>query len=578
MAFNHTGDQLICTGWEGHLELFDTGTARVLTAVSSMRSSFRFSRDDLRLAGAVRDGQIGIWHVSGGPEFRSLIHNATSERVEYLHASVHEDGRLLAIAMNIGFGIWDLSTGSELAFIPDGNRNNQVLFEPSGSLLTLSAKGLSRWPITKDLDSPGELVLGPAEPLPLPNGNDLDQSHDGKVIVTCDRTVNIQQPHAGGWILRADRPQEPLRLDAGADIGWIAVSPDGRWVVTGTHNQGAVKVWNASDGQLVKTLAEWGADYGSHFSPDGRWLTTGLDGGRLYAVETWLPGPKVDVEAVFTPDNKLMAVPCRTGIHLMDCATGRKVAFLESPHLELSRPALFSPNAAHLITINLQNGVHVWDLHLIRRQLKDVELDWDWPEFTTTDRDSKVETLRVKVRLGDAPDASLTAEILARQAIEHHRRAIAENPEDAVACNNLAWAYLTAPVTLRDVKAALPLAETAVRLTPTNGDYRNTLGVAYYRAGRFREAIEVLQPNLESQDDASLTFDLYFLAMSHQQLGESARARDYYNWAVRWTRTRIDPSAGHLAELTAFQAEADELLKQRADTTAEQGANKTESD
>jgi WD40 repeat protein len=156
MAFNHAGDKLVCTGWQGHLELFDTGTGRELTAIPSMRSSFRFSQDDLRLASAVHDGQIGIWHVSGGPEFRSLIHNATSETVEYLRASVHDDGRLLAIAMNIGFGIWDLSTGSELAFIPGGNRNNQVLFEPSGSLLTLSTTGLARWPVATAITRQGK--------------------------------------------------------------------------------------------------------------------------------------------------------------------------------------------------------------------------------------------------------------------------------------------------------------------------------------------------------------------------------------------------------------------------------------
>ena len=71
--------------------------------------------------------------------------------------------------------------------------------------------------------------------------------------------------------------------------------------------------------------------------------------------------------------------------------------------------------------------------------------------------------------------------------------------------------------------------------------YRNTLGVAYYRAGRYREAVDVLRPNLESQDDRSLAFDLYFLAMSHHCLGEAARARDYFDWAVRWTGTLTPP-------------------------------------
>jgi hypothetical protein len=50
--------------------------------------------------------------------------------------------------------------------------------------------------------------------------------------------------------------------------------------------------------------------------------------------------------------------------------------------------------------------------------------------------------------------------------------------------------------------------------------------------------------------------------MSHHRLGDTARARDYYDWAVRWQRTQPGLSAGHLEELAVFQAEAEELLKQ----------------
>jgi hypothetical protein len=39
-----------------------------------------------------------------------------------------------------------------------------------------------------------------------------------------------------------------IRLDAGADIVWIAVSPDGRWVVTLTHDPNSLaRVWDVLD-------------------------------------------------------------------------------------------------------------------------------------------------------------------------------------------------------------------------------------------------------------------------------------------------------------------------------------------
>ena len=70
-----------------------------------------------------------------------------------------------------------------------------------------------------------------------------------------------------------------------------------------------------------------------------------------------------------------------------------------------------------------------------------------------------------------------------------------------------------------------------------------------------------MQPNLKDQVDWALTYDLYFLAMSHHQLGESARAREFYDLAVRWSvahQRSAQPCM--LVELAAIQAEAAELL------------------
>lgn len=48
--------------------------------------------------------------------------------------------------------------------------------------------------------------------------------------------------------------------------------------------------------------------------------------------------------------------------------------------------------------------------------------------------------------------------------------------------------------------------------------------------------------------------------MSHHRLGETARARDYYDWAVRWVQAQRGLDAGHLEELFVFRAEAAKLL------------------
>src|SRR5262249_49766713 len=150
-----------------------------------------------------------------------------------------------------------------------------------------------------------------------------------------------------------------------------------------------------------------------------------------------------------------------------------------------------------VVVSGFSSSIHIWDLRAIRMRLKEMGLDWDWPEFPPAAADGPVTI--------EAPPGDLAKQ----QAIERWRREVEAAPDSAWACNNLAWAYLTAPGALRDAAAALPLAEKAVRVGGGAAS-RNTLGVAYYRAGRYREAVEVLRPNLQGQRDRVLAYDLYF--------------------------------------------------------------------
>jgi tetratricopeptide (TPR) repeat protein len=204
-------------------------------------------------------------------------------------------------------------------------------------------------------------------------------------------------------------------------------------------------------------------------------------------------------------------------------------------------------------------------LRAIRTRLKGLNLDWDWPGFPHAPAEKPADRpVRIEVVPGNLVKPALTREQRAKQSIERFRRELAAQPNLARACNDLAWAYLAAPEGLRDVAAALPLAEKAVRLESRTATYRNTLGVAYYRAGRYREAVEMLRPNLDKQEDWALAFDLYFLAMSHHRLGEKASARVYHDWAGRWVAMQRDLNPEYREELMVFRAEAEKLLGARA--------------
>jgi eukaryotic-like serine/threonine-protein kinase len=559
LAFNHAGDRLAAYGWGKYVELFDVGTGQKLFATTPGHySHLRFSRDDQRLAGWVQDGKLGIWQVADGRECRRLVSKTGPGIGPSYRVSLHRDGRLLAAGTTEGFCLWDLASGCELDFIPMPYGHSPVLFEPSGALLTLGATGLARWPVRSESGSTDQLVVGPPGRIPLPHGHCLGQSQDGRVIVTCARDIGSQEAFAGGWILHADRPGEPIRLDV-PDISYIAVSPDGAWVVTVTHGVGQAKVWNARDGKFFKQLTDRGAGFPS-FSPDGRWLSTNIQDGQLFAVDTWEPDLRAGAWGTFAPKGKLMAVQSQASVvRLVDPATSRELARLEDPALTWTTWPIFSSDGTKLIGFNadkligLNNGIRVWDLRVIRHQLAKMGLDWEAPPYPSADLASQVVSpLKVEVRHGEP----VSHEEQARRAIETYRRQLKATPNNPAVCNNLAWQYLTAPEPLRDAKAALPLAEKAVRLVPGNATYANTLGVAYYRNDRYREAVDTLRSNLIRGEDWDLAFDLYFLAMSYHKLDDTALAKVYFDWAVRWPRTNERLKPGHVEELNMFRSEA----------------------
>src|SRR5262249_19685308 len=130
----------------------------------------------------------------------------------------------------------------------------------------------------------------------------------------------------------------------------------------------------------------------------------------------------------------------------------------------------------------------------------------------------------------------------------------------ALELNNLAWRLATGPPAERDTVTALQLAERAVRLAPSEALYLNTLGIAQYRVGRYRDAVATLQRSLALGKGRLDAFDLFFLAMGHARLGETARAKDCFDRAVKWTQGRNALPAQETAELKMFRIEAEQTL------------------
>jgi tetratricopeptide (TPR) repeat protein len=145
-----------------------------------------------------------------------------------------------------------------------------------------------------------------------------------------------------------------------------------------------------------------------------------------------------------------------------------------------------------------------------------------------------------------------------------HLRAL--NP-DLISCkglfaylsNNVAWHYVTAAAAEGRGPRVLPLAQKAVALEPGNVMHVNTLGVVFYRLGRYQDTINCLEENAKSDADF-FAFDGYFLAMAYHQLGNSRAARDWFERSNAWFKQRTDLPAVWSKELATFRSEAAALL------------------
>jgi hypothetical protein len=365
---------------------------------------------------------------------------------------------------------------------------------------------------------------------------DLGSSADGRVLAI---------PNLGrGAIVLLPAEKRLVTLEPQEDVRHAAVSPDGRWVATGSHSAlkgPGAKVWDARSGQVVRALSVPGFCC-VRFSPDKKWLLTTGGGYKLWSVGDWTEGPPLETPATgsalaagaFSADGSLLALQDVPGVvRLVAPATGKEVARLTAPEPSLIRPFCFTTDGTRLVCVDAEKeSLLIFDLRSIRAQLVKLGLDWDAPPYPPASA-ALPEPLDVEVAGTD-----LTANEL----------------------NSQAWRLVVGPVDQRNPAHALQLVQEALEQQPGNSHLLNTLGVVQYRRGQCAEAVKALEKSLAADRAQSIGSGLFFLAMCHGKLGARDKARDCFDRAVQWWAGRRGLSLQHLSELVAFRAEAEAVL------------------
>jgi serine/threonine protein kinase/WD40 repeat protein/Tfp pilus assembly protein PilF len=606
LTFNHAGTLLASNDWNGILRLWDTRTGRQVFNTPAVNSLLRFSPDDRLLAAEVKGSKLRLLRIADGREFRTLpCLTVPGGHYHPLSQALAPEGRLLAATIFgndsfHGIALLDLATGSQLAFLPIGY-SLPVRFDGDAGLMTCGQNGLLEWPLQRS-GMPGLLRYGPPRTL-LPRGEAdiIGLSADGRLLA-------LPRYQRGALLVQRDHPAKFTELTPQEDVRFCAISTDGRWVATGSHDSQKVfvKVWDGPTGKLVKDLPVHGSSLVG-FSPDGRWLATTGGGCRLWVVGSWEEGPKISGDRfAFAPDSKVLAVGDGFGVvHLYDPNTGAEYARLEVGSQVRPIPQCFTPDGAQLITGNVEEGtIQIWNLRAIREQLADMGLDWDLPAYPPP-KNADATPLKVEVDMGDlgmTPEqqrswqrqAGINSLLLAlnpwnfqarlaratawsrlgdhARAFDDYNQALLLLPSEkwdpvsvegaALEFNYWAWLWARYPPKSNEGPRALALARKAVSLQPGQWQYRNTLGVVYYRLGDYPNARANLEQSLQDSAGETAAFDLFFLAMCYQRTGDAAKARDCYDRAQRWLaehRTTLAPAWAD--ELKEIRREAAAVLK-----------------
>jgi tetratricopeptide (TPR) repeat protein len=125
----------------------------------------------------------------------------------------------------------------------------------------------------------------------------------------------------------------------------------------------------------------------------------------------------------------------------------------------------------------------------------------------------------------------------------------------------VAWLAALQPVPQDEVESILRLARLAVEKEPDSFAYRETLGAALYRAGRFAEAVKELDAAVEKNKQDSSVWMQLFLALAHHCLQHTDTAQEWLTKAVQQIEDTKDPGWQDRVRWRVLRQEAEDLLK-----------------
>jgi serine/threonine protein kinase/WD40 repeat protein len=383
LAFSHQGNLLASGCWDSTLRLWDVAKGRQLVVYRTQDAELHFGPDDRTLAYAVEGETAKLLEVAHSTGYRQLV--GTMDTPRPWGADFSPDGRLMVVSTANGIGFWDIINGKQIGLMPTASCRS-VHFQTYGDLgiVGSTADGLYRWPLHVQSTAHGSFLRAGAPQILMPKDlfrySALDR--DGRRILA-SRELAFDP-----LLVDLANPTNILSLRGHPGTQFVALDPGGRWAATGTWKGTGVNVYEVSTGQLIRALPARGSAVVA-FSPDEDWLAAAdMTALRFWKTGTWQPAPQsVPGDQVseinplaFSPDSRLLAaVHATCEVQILKVPTWEVIATLRLPTFAHVACLNFSPDGTRLAAFGRSGQVDVWDLRLIREELKKLKLDWNLP-------------------------------------------------------------------------------------------------------------------------------------------------------------------------------------------------------
>jgi signal transduction histidine kinase/DNA-binding beta-propeller fold protein YncE len=441
LTFSPDGKLLASGSRDGTTRFWDVAQGQTLVVATEGLAGV-FSRDGQRVGFCKPSGGYGIWRLSSSESYDLLV--CPKSEGAFLSVDLSPSGRWCIATQSKGVRIWDLKNNSRETFIPGTELQSARITPDESALYVCRHQGLERWPFqtteagVKIDPTATQVIAMPAGEgaraiaLSLEGNRALVELSDLRLAV-----LNLTTDAPPVFLPESSRQPSLRTPGSPTGAGRFAISPDGRWAVTGfgVGKEDHPMVWDAQTGKLVTTLPFGSAVVA--FSPDGRLLgAAGTAAFAIWSVDGWQLLNRFDrAEAgvshgslAFMRDrNEIAVTRTRQFAQLRNALTNEAYADLIAPQLQSVNSIRMSLDGAVLVTASATDKLQVWHLDRLRNKLAPLHLDWRAPQPNTPeaagvkpDRSSPVLALLIASLAGFC-----LAALFALAGLRRHREAIA---------------------------------------------------------------------------------------------------------------------------------------------------------